>query len=261
MDSDSSPNDSPRLHVYDAMDATHPGGMRANRAFPTPQQDHLDPFVLFERFHIAPDQGFGTHPHRGFEIVSYMLDGGMAHEDSMGHEHVAREGDAMHIRTGSGMQHSELPAENEACSGLQLWVNLPRKQKDLDPLYVDASADELPHEQVDGASITTVVGEGSPFDLVTDMTYLDVELDAECEWTWSVPDGWTGYLYVVSGDGVLSNDEPNEEPATHALDARSVAVVEGGGELGISTTDGIRFVAVSGEPHDEPIRQRGPFVT
>lgn len=239
------------------MDATHPGGMRANRVFPTPQQDHLDPFVLFERFSIAPDQGFGTHPHRGFEIVSYMLEGGMAHEDSMGHESVAREGDAMHVRTGSGMSHSELPAENEHCSGLQLWVNLPRKQKKLDPLYADADADELPQDRVDGATVTTVVGDGSPLDVVTDIEYLDAEIDAGSGWTWSVPDGWTGYLYVVSGNGALTSHEIEGE---RALERGSVAVTQDGGDFEVETTDGIRFVAVSGAPHGEPIRQRGPFV-
>jgi len=259
MDSDSSPDDSTSLRVYDAMDAQHAGGMRANRAFPTPEQDHLDPFVLFERFSIAPDQGFGTHPHRGFEIVSYMLEGGMAHADSMGHETVAREGDAMYIRTGSGMQHSELPAENEACSGLQLWVNLPRQQKDLDPAYDEADSVDLPTEVQDDATVTTVVGEGSPLDPVTDMTYRDVDLDADAGWTWTVPDGWTAYCYVVSGNGALSADGGGDDTA-ESLEPGSVAIVEDGGTVDVATTDGLRFVAVSGDPHGDPIRQRGPFV-
>lgn len=268
MDPDRSPDSTTHLRVYDAMDAQHAGGMRANRAFPTPEQDHLDPFVLFERFYIAPDQGFGTHPHRGFEIVSYMLDGGMAHADSMGHESVAREGDAMYIRTGSGMRHSELPAENKACSGLQLWVNLPREQKDRDPVFDEADAGALPTEEQGGATVTNVVGEGSPLDPVTDMTYRDVALqpdtgvDAdpapEATWTWTVPDGWTGYCYVVSGDGALSPDGSDDEP--ESVESGSVAIVEAGGTVDVTTTDGLRFVAVSGDPHGDPIRQRGPFV-
>jgi len=96
-DGDSTGADPPRP----AADVTHPGGMRAERVFPTDGQSHLDPFVVFERLYIEPSQGFETHPHRGFEIVSYVLDGEMEHEDSMGHASTAAAGDAMRSRPGA----------------------------------------------------------------------------------------------------------------------------------------------------------------
>nr|WP_242493345.1 pirin family protein [Haloarcula hispanica] len=86
----------------------HGTGVNSNRAFPTDSYPYnLDPFVLFEQFYIDPDTGFPMHPHRGFEIVSYMIEGGMEHEDSLGVANTAYENDAMRITTGSGIRHSE----------------------------------------------------------------------------------------------------------------------------------------------------------
>ncbi|WP_435365771.1 pirin family protein [Haloarchaeobius sp. DYHT-AS-18] len=232
-----------------AGDLTHPGGMRARRVFPYDQLPNLDPFVVFERFSIEPTQGFDTHPHRGFEIVSYMLDGAMAHEDSMGHASTARPGDGMRITTGSGMQHSEMPGNDEACSGLQLWVNLPRAKKDIEPSYQEASSEDLPVSETEGATVTTVVGEGSPLDLQTDVEYHVVTVtDA---WEWEVPDGWNGFVFVVAGEGRIG-DEPME-PA-------DFITVENGGSVTIETDTEVRFAAIAGNPHHEPIRQRGPYV-
>ncbi|WP_435181895.1 pirin family protein [Halorussus sp. AFM4] len=228
----------------------HGTGVNSNRAFPTSNYPHnLDPFVLFERFYIEPDTGFPTHPHRGFEIVSYMLDGAMAHEDSLGVAHTAREGAAMRITTGRGIEHSELPADGAACNGLQLWVNLPRAEKDAEPDYEDAEPAELPTEERDGASVTTVVGEGSPLSLRTPTEYLDVAVtDA---WSWSMPDDWAGFCYGVAGEGTVDGRDFGEGDVLPVTDGRDVE---------LATDEGFRVVAVSGRPHGEPIRQRGPFV-
>ncbi|KKF39608.1 pirin [Halorubrum saccharovorum] len=244
----------------------HGTGVNSDRAFPTNgHPDNLDPFVLFERFYIDPDKGFPMHPHKGFEIVSYMIEGGMEHADSLGVEHTARENEAMRITTGSGIRHSEFPADGEACNGLQLWVNLPREEKEADPDYVDASAEELPTDELDGATVTTVIGEGSPIELYTPMEYLDVRVtDA---WTWEVPEEWSGFLYGVEGSGTVrdAGADAGDETGTDArrefaagdvlpnADARDVIVESDEGA-------GLRFVAVSGRPHGEPIRQQGPFV-
>jgi redox-sensitive bicupin YhaK (pirin superfamily) len=228
----------------------HGTGVNSNRAFPTEGHPaNLDPFVLFERFYIDPDDGFPMHPHKGFEIVSYMIEGGMEHADSLGVEHTAREDEAMRITTGSGIRHSEFPADGEACNGLQLWVNLPREEKEADPDYVDASADELPTRESDGATVTTVVGEGSPIGLRTQMEYLDVRV--EDAWTWTVPEGWAGFLYAVAGSGSVEGD---------AFDEGDVFTTREGGEFAVATDGDLRLVAVAGRPHGEPIRQQGPFV-
>ena len=232
-----------------AADVTHAGGMRAKRVFPTDHQSHVDPFVVFERFFIEPSQGFETHPHRGFEIVSYMLDGGMVHEDSLGHESTARAGDAMRITTGSGLRHSELPADGAACNGLQLWVNLPRDQKDVDPSYQEAASEKLPVEESEHATVTTVVGEGSPLELLTDVSYRDVTITGD--WDWTVPEEWVGVLFVVSGSGTVAGE---------SITSAEYVVVDGHESVTLSTESELRFVVVAGRPHGEPIRQRGPFV-
>lgn len=154
--------------------------MWARRVIPAEIRQHLDPFALFEWFYIEPVQGFGTHPHRGFELVSYMLEGGMDQGDLLGHLRVARPGDAMRITTGSGLHHSEFPAGDESCSGLQLWVNLPCEAKDVGPSYEDSDAEDLPTRETDGVTVTTVVGDD-------DLTEADcVIVDAEDGETLSV---------------------------------------------------------------------------
>ncbi|GAA0286461.1 pirin family protein [Halobacterium noricense] len=228
----------------------HGTGVNSNRAFPTSHHpEHLDPFVLFERFYIDPDQGFPMHPHRGFEIVSYMVDGGMDHEDSLGVSNVAEEGDAMRITTGSGIRHSEFPAGGRGCNGLQLWVNLPRAKKDADPDYVDATQADLPTEEHEGATVTTVVGDGSPLSLHTPMEYLDVRVSDA--WEWTIPEGWTGFVYGVSGTGTVDGSEFGEGDVFTVTDETAVELRD---------ESDLRVVAVAGQPHDEPIQQRGPFV-
>lgn len=234
---------------FESERVRHGTGVTSARAFPTEGfPEHPDPFVLFERFHIEPGEGFPMHPHRGFEIVSYMLEGGMAHEDSLGVANTADEGDVMRITTGSGIRHSEVPAGDAYCSGLQLWVNLPREDKDADPAYVDARGADLPRETGDGATVTTVVGEGSPVGLRTPMTYHDVTVH-DC-WRWTPPEDWRGFLYGVDGAGTVDG-----EP----FGAGGVLVTDGR-PADVDATDDLRLVAVAGRPHGQPIRQRGPFV-
>jgi redox-sensitive bicupin YhaK (pirin superfamily) len=227
----------------------HGTGVSSTRAFPTDGYPrNPDPFVLFERFYIEPNDGFPTHPHRGFEIVSHMLEGGMEHEDSTGVTHTAYPSDVMRTTTGGGIEHSEMPADGTGCNGLQLWVNLPSEAKAVEPDYADADADELPTREVDGATITTVVGDGSPLSLHTEMTYEDVRVDGS--WEWTAPDGWSGFLFGVEGEGSVAGEAFGKGDTLPTTEAGGVTV-EG---------ERLRLVAIAGEPHDEPIRQRGPFV-
>jgi len=247
-----SPTPSPNRQVQSARDITHPGGMIGNRVMPTPARDHLDPFVVFERFFIEATQGFDTHPHRGFEIVSYMLEGGMVHEDSLGESHTAHPGDAMRITAGSGIEHSELPADDEPCSGLQLWVALPENRKDRDAGFRNVPGGDLPTAEGAGATVTTVVGEGSPVDLETPVEYLDVHVSDA--WTWHPPVGWNGFLYVIEGTGTVAGE---------AVEGGDFVAVEDAAEddgIAVAADGEVRVAAVAGRPHGDPIVQRGPFV-
>ncbi|ELZ40009.1 pirin [Halorubrum californiense DSM 19288] len=234
----------------------HGTGVNSNRAFPTEAHpQHLDPFALFERFYIEPDQGFPMHPHRGFEIVSYMIEGGMDHEDSLGVANTARENEAMHITTGGGIRHSEFPADGADCNGLQLWVNLPREDKEMEPDYSDAEAEELPTEELDGATVTTVVGDGSPLSTHTPLEYLNAEVTDS--WRWELPEERTGFLYAVDGAGTVTVDGAE---SSDAFAEGEVLPVTDAGTVDVTTDESLRSVAVSGRPHGEPIRQQGPFV-
>lgn len=155
----------------------------------------------------------------------------------------------MRITTGSGMHHSEMPADGDACNGLQLWINLPREKKRVEPSYREATGADLPVDDRDGATVTTVVGDGSPLDLHTSVAYDVVAIDSS--WRWEVPDGWNGVLYAVSGAGTVDGRQ---------IDTAEFLVARGGGSFAVRTETGLRVAAVAGDPHGEPIRQRGPFV-
>lgn len=248
--------------IHAASEGREGVGARVNRAFPTAQHDHLDPFVLFDDFAVG-DGGVPEHRHSGFEIVTYMLEGALEHSDSTGVTKTAPAGGAMRMRTASGMRHDEYPATDDPAEGLQLWVNLPREDEDAAPDYRDVEADELPVDDRDGVRVTTVVGEGSPLDLCADVQYRVVEADAEATYQWPIQRGWSAFLYVI--DGAV------ELPAG-TVEQRSVATRPGRAADGpdedatepetvsITAIDDATFAVVAGRPLGESITQRGPVV-
>lgn len=225
--------------------------MEMRRPFPASGQEPVDPFVLLDEFRLSPSEEFPEHPHGGFEFVTYMFDGGFEHTDSTGTSETVTSGGAMRVTTGSGIRHAEGPVggEGDQNHGLQLWINLPQDLKDIEPEYQDAPADTLPVEETAGASIRTVVGTDSPIELQTPVEYLDVTVSDA--WTWEPEDDWTGFLYAVSGEGTVDGN-----PMT----ADEFIIYNGGGPVEITADTEFRVVAVSGRPHDEPIRLRGSFV-
>lgn len=232
-------------------------GARVNRAFPVADRQHYDPFVLLDDF-LVDAGGVPEHEHRGFEIVTYMLEGALAHTDSTGVSKTARAGGAMRMRTASGMRHAEHPGTDEPARGLQLWVNLPRAEKDLDPDYLDAEREDLPTVTADGVRITTVVGEGSPLDLRADVRYEVVEAQEATRYEWTVEDGWSALLYVI--DGTVTLPDGTVEAHSFAVrDGRSAAS-EGADDVSVDVSNDATFAAIAGDPLGEAITQRGPIV-
>lgn len=245
------------LTIYSTRTMAEGAGARVNRAFPTPDRDHLDPFVLFDEFYVG-DDGFPEHPHEGFEIITYMLEGGFEHADSTGASETVGAGGAQRLRVGSGIRHSELPSTDGTDRGLQLWINLPRDRKDTAPDYRDAGRDDLPSESRDGLTVTTVVGEGSPLDLVTDVRYEVAEAEPGSTYEWTLDGGWSGVLYVAEGAVTI----PDGDLASGAFAARDGRDRESADPLAVEVNvdDTSRFAAIGGRALDEPIQQRGSVV-
>ena len=244
------PQHAPVLQRIESRSAIDGAGATVQRVFPGPQLRHLDPFVLLDDFNVREPAGFPEHPHRGFEAFTYMLEGAFHHEDNMGNDSVVTAGGTQRFNSGRYARHSEMPATKGANRGLQLWVNLPRVDKTMDPEYQGVQADAMPVDERDGLRLHTVVGESSPVALHTEVEYLDVTLLAGHPFAHRIPEGRNTLLYVIE-DTVHIGDE--RVP-------RGSGVVLGPGDLEVRGEQGTRFAFLSGRPHNEPIKHKGPFV-
>ncbi len=241
-------------------------GVKLTRVLTQPLQRRLDPFLMLDAFGTdRPEDyigGFPDHPHRGFETITYMIDGRMRHRDSAGNEGLLENGSVQWMTAGRGVVHSELPEqENGRMEGFQLWLNLPAKDKMCAPWYRDIGAAELPRfttaEGVQGKVIAGVSQgvQGAVQREVTEPLYLDLELPAGASFSQALPGGHNAFVYVYRGDielagrklesrqmGILAND-----PASEGVQFKAGA-------------QAARVLLIAGKPLNEPIAQYGPFV-
>lgn len=226
-------------------------GARVRRVFPTSHLRHLDPFVLLDEFYVTPPAAFPDHPHRGFEAVTYMLEGAFHHRDSMGNDRVVSAGGVQRFTAGRGLVHAELPGTEGLNHGLQLWVNLPHRLKETEPDYQQVEPSAIPEHEAEGVRIRTVVGEGSQVELRTPVRYIDVALEPGVAFENEIPMGWNALVYVLEGELRLDGSE---------LTAGKAVMLEPRGKVTAVAEGSARFVLIVGEPHGEPIRQHGSFV-
>lgn len=237
-------------------------GVTVQRTIGTPALRHLDPFLLLDHFgsdnpgeYVA---GFPDHPHRGFITLTYMLDGHMLHQDSMGNRGDLRSGGVQWMKAASGVIHSEMPQQTDGLMrGFQLWINLPADQKMSDPEYQEFAAARIQTIDTDGASIKLISGEydrqiGPITDPHTKVQYLDVSLAPRGEFSHALDGDLTAFIYMFEGSGeVAGSDVP-----THTL-----VVFEPGERLLVKAgARAARFILVAGQPLKEPMVQYGPFV-
>jgi len=243
-------------------------GMIVTRPFPTARLDHLDPFLLLDRMGpVTPGpgeaKGAPDHPHRGFETVTYILDGAIEHADSQGNRGRIGAGDVQWMTAGSGVIHSEMPAEEirrdgGRLHGFQLWVNLPRRDKMMRPRYQEVRAAEIPHaSSADGkVSVTVIAGESlgtrATIDTRTPIVYLHVRLAAGARFTQSIPETYNAFAYIVSGEATFGGRLARENDA--------VIFERDGDTVAIATENGAELLLVGGVPLEEPIARYGPFV-
>ncbi len=226
-------------------------GVDVKRLFPLPGLMNFDPFVLWDHFDIAPDRGFPDHPHRGFEAITYMFSGGMNHKDNLGNESFVRPGGAQRFTAGRGLVHSEMPAQQGHSNGIQLWINLPQSLKQIEPGYQQVDDADFPVKELAGGRVKILVGEDSPLLLKTSVIYQHVILDKAATYQLTLTPGMRGIIYPLEGKIELNRKKVTTEQAL---------LVEDTAHLDFIAREKSQFMIAMGLPHNEPVRQHGPFV-
>lgn len=247
--------------------ASDGAGVRLIRVIGGAEMPDLDPFLLLDEFGTdrAEDYiaGFPEHPHRGFETVTYMLDGRMRHRDNHGNEGLLTPGSVQWMTAGRGLVHSEMPEqESGRMRGFQLWVNLPARDKMVDPNYQEFAAERIPVVRPKtGVEVKVIAGsvEGVAGPIVqpaTDPLYLDIALESGTSWDYALPEGHSAFAYVFEGETTIGGGGDR-----CVLPKRTMGVLGGGNLLHMEAADGAsRLILVAGRPLREPVARHGPFV-
>ena len=226
-------------------------GVDVKRLFPLNGFMNFDPFVLWDHFEIGPGRGFPDHPHRGFEAITYMFKGGMNHKDNLGNESFVTAGGAQRFTAGKGIVHSEMPDEKDNSNGIQLWINLPKKLKQMPPSYQQVNDDEFPVQTIPGGRVKVIVGEGSPLVLNTQVSYFHINLEKQAEYSLSFDKKTKVIVYLMNGELDINSNKLKQDQALF---------IEEEGNINVISRDKSEFMLCLGLPHNEPIRQYGPFV-
>jgi hypothetical protein len=248
------------------MPTSDGAGVRLTRVIGTPSLPDLDPFLMLDEFgserpgdYIA---GFPDHPHRGFETVTYMLDGRMRHRDNHGNEGVLVPGSVQWMTAGRGLVHSEMPEQVEGLMrGFQLWINLPARLKMTAPRYQEYAPERIPSvAAAAGVRAKVIAGEVAgvrgPIEAeATDPTYLDLHLDADAAYGHAVPAGHNAFVYVFEGAARVGAD------ASQRVAKGELAVLADGARIDVRADGGpARVLLLAGRPLREPVAKYGPFV-
>lgn len=246
-------------------------GVRLLRSFGPNRANLYDPFLLFDHFAFndpieGPPVGFPTHPHRGIETVTYMLEGNVRHRDSLGNMGIIGPGDVQWMTSGGGIMHEEMPQRGPsgAIDGFQLWVNLPAAEKMSRPRYQEVTADSIPSVEQNGKKVRIVAGEyqsvrGPVTEIAAQPLYMDVTLEPGSEFRLPIPAGHNAVAYVFDGEGTfgVSGDGLGE-----FVQSIRMLVFDDGDHILVQTGSGssVRFMLMAGAPFGEPIVPYGPFV-
>jgi quercetin 2,3-dioxygenase len=259
-------------------------GVHLHRVFGFSHVPMFDPFLLLDDFRSDyPEnyiKGFPWHPHRGIETITYVTRGDVEHGDSMGNQGIISAGDIQWMTAGSGIIHQEMPKGDSSgrMYGFQLWANLPRSHKMMDPRYRDVKSGQVPEVLLEnGARVRAICGQvvdrkGPVRDIITDPEYLDVTVPPGSEFIHPTKRGHTVFAYVIDGKGCFCNEKKPfsyEIEGTNYFDMqanpfirdRSLVLFGDGDQVMISTeSDSVRFLLISGRPIGEPVAWYGPIV-
>jgi hypothetical protein len=258
--------------VVKGMPTSDGAGVKLRRVIGQPQLPDLDPFLMLDEFGTdkAEDYiaGFPDHPHRGFETVTYMLDGRMRHRDNHGNEGVLVPGSVQWMTAGRGLVHSEMPEQQEGrMRGFQLWLNLPARDKMTQPKYQEFGPERIPTATpTPGVSAKVIAGRvagivGPILQPATDPTYLDLAIEPGVTFSEPLPADYAAFLYVYEGTMSVGSGPDAITVRTHEL-----AVLDEGAKVELTGVtagaDGksARAILVAGRPLREPVAKYGPFV-
>lgn len=253
----------PVAKVTRGMPTSDGAGVRMTRILGTPEAQTFDPFLMLDHFDSAAASdylaGFPDHPHRGFETVTYMLQGRMKHADNTGREGVIETGGVQWMRAGRGIVHSEMPIQTEGrMRGFQLWVNLPARLKMSDPDYQEFDAGQMPVEDRSGGVTVKVVagatagGTASPVGGgAVEARYFDVAVPAGARFEEPLPAGLNAMLVVYEGAVRVAGTR---------VEAIGAAFLGEGDTVVVEAESDARFLLIAGRPINEPVAWAGPFV-
>jgi quercetin 2,3-dioxygenase len=255
--------------VIESVAASDGAGVKLRRSLGSRPNLRFDPFLMLDEFFSDdPDDylaGFPSHPHRGFETVTYMLDGRMRHEDTFGNRGDLGPGDVQWMTAARGIIHSEMPQQTAGrMRGFQLWINLPAREKMKPAAYRDIPAREIPSVALDGGgdlrviagtfSQSSVTTAGPIGGLSTEPLYYDLRLPATGSVVIPIPRGHNAFLYVYEGDAVVGED-------ARPLPFRAAGLLTQGDDVRIEAGPrGVQLLLLAGKPIGEPVVQYGPFV-
>jgi len=254
-----------RIAGRDSMDGA---GVRIKRSVGSSQFARIDPFLMLDNFSSDnPDDyiaGFPAHPHRGFETVTYMIEGRMRHRDHMGNEGILHSGGVQWMTAGRGVIHEEMPEQEEGLmSGFQLWINLPAAEKMKPAAYQNIEPEEVAEFDVaEGVHVRLVAGQlidiagnsqvGPVSGISRQPLFAEIQMQPNTHYTLAVPAELSGFLYLFEGGARLPNDP---------LNLAEAAELDGGDQVDLQAgMGGARLLIVAAKAIGEPIAQYGPFV-
>ncbi|MBA4313501.1 MAG: hypothetical protein C0417_12830 [Chlorobiaceae bacterium] len=253
-------------NIFLAKPTIEGAGVHLKRGFGFNEVPLFDPFLLFDHFGSNNPQdyieGFPWHPHRGIETITYILRGTVEHGDSMGNKGIIGSGNVQWMTAGSGIIHQEMPMgdENNWNLGFQLWANLPKSNKMMNPRYRDVKSSEIPEIiTAKGAKVKIISGKvdgtnGPVQDIVIDPEYLDVTIPPNTEYVHPTKLRHTVFTYVVEGKGYFSDEKK-------VVVNENLVLFNDGEQIVVCTeAEPVRFLLISGKPIGEPVAWYGPIV-
>lgn len=249
--------------IFTAHHKVDGAGVKLQGFFTRENVYDFDPFLGLDAFGSENYEdyilGFPMHPHRGIETITYLLEGSVAHKDSLGNSGIISDGELQWMTSGSGILHEEMPQKSDNLEGLQFWLNLPQKDKMTEPAYLSIEPEKVKNIPVEKGMVKLIAGEFNGEKAYIEPKYvkagmMDITLEENAELAVAVKEEETVWAYIFRGSATF--DETNV-----VAQARCVVLFQAGDTVQIKAREkGVRLMLLSGKPLGEPIAWAGPIV-